>query len=258
MRGSVCGFLLLFVSQIQAAPKASPEERLDMLNGVPVDSISSLFRFGEDEVRLWQNYLKSFEQVQGDPGNMPKEKVLFHLFAFYDYDKSSQLDGLEIMKLLADIWLHQQNDQPSHKQVIPLVDELLDKQDLNRDGLLNPSELLAPPVGIHLPEAAGETQHQGPPVVIEPPHVALVNEEEGKDLLTETTTINEGLQGHEASQVAAGALLDQQGSDIPENLEENANKPEGIPQNPSVKGDDEPILEQIENIEIAFNIHEEE
>ncbi|XP_030051396.1 cell growth regulator with EF hand domain protein 1 [Microcaecilia unicolor] len=212
MRGSVCGFLLLLVSQIKAAPKALLEERLDTPNDISLASISNPFGFGEDEVRLLKNYLKSSKEIQGDLENMTREQVLLYLFAFYDYDKSGYLDGLDLLKLLCDVWSQHCQSQSSSELVVQLVDELLEKQDLNGDGLLNPSELLTPPVESHISKTAGE-----------------VKREEVNDLppepQKETTTIKEGLQGHEEPQVAGEAPFNQQGSDILENLERNANDP---------------------------------
>nr|XP_033791588.1 cell growth regulator with EF hand domain protein 1 [Geotrypetes seraphini] len=202
MRGSVCGFLLLLVSQIKAAPKLINEDRL---------YISNPFGFEANEVRFLKDYLKSNKKVQDDLENMTREQALLYLFAFYDYNKSGYLDGLDLLQLLHDFWSQQPQSQP-FEQLVQHVDEVLEKQDLNGDGLLNPSELLTPPVEIHVSRTAGE-----------------VKEEEVNGLppepQKETTSINEGLQGHEEPQVVGVESVNHQGSDILEKSEVNANNP---------------------------------
>uniref|UniRef100_A0A8C0IKH6 EF-hand domain-containing protein n=1 Tax=Chelonoidis abingdonii TaxID=106734 RepID=A0A8C0IKH6_CHEAB len=75
--------------------------------------------------------------------------VLLYLFALHDYDRSGQLDGLEFMHLHPPVLC----ECPISSvlplctfplQVIVVVDGILETQDLNGDGLLNPSELLLP------------------------------------------------------------------------------------------------------------------
>ncbi|XP_016137845.1 cell growth regulator with EF hand domain protein 1-like [Sinocyclocheilus grahami] len=68
---------------------------------------------------------------------------VFFLFSLYDYDRSGQMDGLELMQLLTDFLTCQEMSPKSSDSVVSLVDYLLQTQDLNQDGLLAPSELLS-------------------------------------------------------------------------------------------------------------------
>ncbi|CAG11016.1 unnamed protein product, partial [Tetraodon nigroviridis] len=71
---------------------------------------------------------------------------VFFLFRLFDFDRSGLLDGLEMMQLLTDYNSRQTPGTHANEQVISLVDFLLQTQDLNQDGLLAPSELLAAPL----------------------------------------------------------------------------------------------------------------
>uniref|UniRef100_A0A8C3SJZ1 EF-hand domain-containing protein n=1 Tax=Chelydra serpentina TaxID=8475 RepID=A0A8C3SJZ1_CHESE len=93
---------------------------------------------------LLQTYLRRARPLAQDPAHMTREQVLLYLFALHDYDRSGQLDGLEFMQLLLEVVAQRAQGQPS-PEVILVVDGILETQDLNRDGLLNPSELLLPP-----------------------------------------------------------------------------------------------------------------
>ncbi|XP_054842948.1 cell growth regulator with EF hand domain protein 1 isoform X2 [Eublepharis macularius] len=96
---------------------------------------------GKENVRMLQDYLKMVGQVERDADAMTREQALLLLFALHDYDKSGRLDGLEFMRLLSELAAKQAKRQPLPDLVVLMVDSILETQDLNRDGWLEPSEL---------------------------------------------------------------------------------------------------------------------
>ncbi|XP_008404019.1 cell growth regulator with EF hand domain protein 1 [Poecilia reticulata] len=111
----------------------------------PPPGLINPFGSGEEERRLLQSYIqKSLRNSQGSPDITSWEQEVFFLFRLYDYDRSGFLDGLEIMKLLSDYNSHHALGPEASEQVVSMVDFLLQTQDLNQDGLLDPSELLSP------------------------------------------------------------------------------------------------------------------
>ncbi|KAM4904083.1 cell growth regulator with EF hand domain protein 1 isoform 1-T2 [Sylvia borin] len=106
--------------------------------------------------RLLRSAVRSLGPPERDVEAMTREQALLYLFVLHDHDQSRRLDGLELLQLLGTM-LAQAGEQPDPDMVAALVDQALAKQDLNGDGLLDPSELLDPPA-ILLPG-----QDQGPP-----------------------------------------------------------------------------------------------
>ncbi|XP_039947394.1 cell growth regulator with EF hand domain protein 1 [Hirundo rustica] len=92
---------------------------------------------------------------------MTREQALLYLFVLHDHDQSRHLDGLELLQLLGTV-LAQAGEQPEPDMVAALVDQALARQDLNGDGLLDPSELLEPPEML-LPGQDRGPQGQPPP-----------------------------------------------------------------------------------------------
>ncbi|KAG3267757.1 cell growth regulator with EF hand domain protein 1 isoform X2 [Ictidomys tridecemlineatus] len=82
--------------------------------------------------------------------------VLLYLFALHDYDQSGQLDGLELLSMLTAALAPRAADFPINP-VILVVDKVLETQDLNRDGLMTPAELISFPG-----EAPGNAGHTEP------------------------------------------------------------------------------------------------
>ncbi|XP_063009470.1 cell growth regulator with EF hand domain protein 1 [Melospiza melodia melodia] len=104
---------------------------------------------------LW-SAVQSLGPPQQDVQAMTREQALLYLFVLHDHDQSRRLDGLELLQLLGTV-LAQAGGQPDPDTVAALVDKALARQDLNGDGLLDPSELLDPP------EAPLSGQDRGPP-----------------------------------------------------------------------------------------------
>ncbi|XP_015471326.1 cell growth regulator with EF hand domain protein 1 [Parus major] len=105
---------------------------------------------------LLRSAVRSLGPPQQDVEAMTREQALLYLFVLHDHDQSRRLDGLELLQLLGTV-LAQAGGQPDPDMVAALVDQALATQDLNGDGLLDPSELLDPP------EVLLPGQDQGPP-----------------------------------------------------------------------------------------------
>uniref|UniRef100_A0AAZ3R1H7 Cell growth regulator with EF hand domain protein 1 n=1 Tax=Oncorhynchus tshawytscha TaxID=74940 RepID=A0AAZ3R1H7_ONCTS len=95
--------------------------------------------------RLLQSYIKAnLKEGQGGPDSTWEQEVFF-LFSLHDYDRSGDMDGLEMMRLLSEYNSHNRPGEQSAEPVVDMVDFLLQTQDLNMDGLIAPPELLSPP-----------------------------------------------------------------------------------------------------------------
>ncbi|XP_072490091.1 cell growth regulator with EF hand domain protein 1 isoform X2 [Notamacropus eugenii] len=106
---------------------------------------SNPFQSGPEQLRLLQNYLKGLGQASGDLEQLSREQVLLYLFALHDFDQSGQLDGLELLVMLKEALFPGAQASSSTAQVIKVVDKVLETQDLDRDGLVTPAELLTIP-----------------------------------------------------------------------------------------------------------------
>nr|XP_054508990.1 cell growth regulator with EF hand domain protein 1 [Agelaius phoeniceus] len=105
---------------------------------------------------LLRSAVQSLGPPEQDVQAMTREQALLYLFVLHDHDQSRRLDGLELLQLLGTV-LAQAGGQPEPDMVAALVDQALARQDLNGDGLLDPSELLDPP------ELPLPGQDKGPP-----------------------------------------------------------------------------------------------
>ncbi|XP_064267476.1 cell growth regulator with EF hand domain protein 1 [Passer domesticus] len=105
---------------------------------------------------LLRSAVQSLGPPERDVEAMTREQALLYLFVLHDHDQSRRLDGLELLQLLGTV-LAQAGGQPDPDMVAALVDQALARQDLNGDGLLDPSELLDPP------EVLLPGQDKGPP-----------------------------------------------------------------------------------------------
>ncbi|XP_065258288.1 cell growth regulator with EF hand domain protein 1 [Emys orbicularis] len=161
MRSLLLVSLLLAVTPGWAAPKDSANRPEDPA----AEPVPNLLHPEPEELRLLQGYLRRVRQMAQDPAHMTREQVLLYLFALHDYDRSGQLDGLEFMQLLMEVVSQQAQGQPSPDAVIVVVDGILETQDLNGDGLLNPSELLLPPAQGQPPPPAPTDAPNGEGVV---------------------------------------------------------------------------------------------
>ncbi|XP_055981903.1 cell growth regulator with EF hand domain protein 1 [Sorex fumeus] len=131
---------LLFLPLGQAAPKEGALRRPD-----PEEQHQPLpnpFQPGQERLRLLQRYLKGLERMDEEPEHMSREQVLLYLVALHDYDQSGQLDGLELLSLLMAALAPGAANAPTPDPVILLVDQVLETQDLNGDGLMTPAELI--------------------------------------------------------------------------------------------------------------------
>ncbi|CAB1459789.1 unnamed protein product [Pleuronectes platessa] len=145
--------LFLLLNLCLAAPGQPGTLREDSVDANPPSvALPNPFGSGEEDRRLLQSFIQSsVKESDGQEGAdiSSWEQEVFFLFRLYDFDRSGLLDGLEMMKLLSDYISHhtpgvQDNEFLRRNEVVPMVDFLLQTQDLNQDGLLAPSELLSP------------------------------------------------------------------------------------------------------------------
>ncbi|XP_076156148.1 cell growth regulator with EF hand domain protein 1 [Alosa pseudoharengus] len=138
--------LLLAPLLIQGAPQGQEPERPESTGDSLPLTLVNPFGSADESRRLLQSYIKANLNEQANPDVSTREQEVFFLFSLHDYDKSNQLDGLELMKLLSDFLSHLSQTPKSTDGVVAMVDYLLQTQDQNQDGLLAPSELLSPPI----------------------------------------------------------------------------------------------------------------
>ncbi|KAI7804897.1 hypothetical protein IRJ41_022085 [Triplophysa rosa] len=133
----------LFLLILPSLSISAPQIQTISSDGVLTPELVNPFGPDEDNRRLLQSYIKSkLKEGQTSPELNTREQEFF-LFSLYDYDRSGQMDGLELMQLLTDFLSYQAIRPKSTDSVVSLVDHLLQTQDLNQDGLLAPSELLS-------------------------------------------------------------------------------------------------------------------
>ncbi|XP_059516318.1 cell growth regulator with EF hand domain protein 1 isoform X2 [Myotis daubentonii] len=147
--------LLLLLPLSQAAPRDGTARPVPEVQQQP---LPNPFQPGPEQLRLLRSYLKGLERMEEEPEHMSREQVLLYLFALHDYDQSGQLDGLELMSMLTAALAPGAADSPTTNPVVLVVDEVLETQDLNGDGLMTPAELVNFPG-----EPPRHSEHQEPP-----------------------------------------------------------------------------------------------
>ncbi|KAM6208469.1 cell growth regulator with EF hand domain protein 1 [Sarcoramphus papa] len=151
MRNPLVALLLLLVPAVQAAPKAGgqrPEAPTGMRPDPDPDPLSPELPM----LPLLRSAVRSLGLPEQDAEAMTREQALLYLFVLHDHDRSGRLDGLELLQLLGAVLAQQDGGRPDPDAVAALVDQALERQDLSRDGLLDPPELLLSP-----------SQGRGPP-----------------------------------------------------------------------------------------------
>ncbi|XP_016064857.1 PREDICTED: cell growth regulator with EF hand domain protein 1 [Miniopterus natalensis] len=146
--------VLLLLPLSQAAPKDGTTR---LAPEVEQRALRNPFQPGQEQLRLLQSYLKGLERMEEEPEHMSREQVLLYLFALHDYDQSGQLDGLELMSMLTAALAPATADSLTTNPVILVVDEVLETQDRNGDGLMTPAELINFPG-----EALRHSEHKEP------------------------------------------------------------------------------------------------
>ncbi|XP_034966661.2 cell growth regulator with EF hand domain protein 1 [Zootoca vivipara] len=137
--------LLLAVPASWAPPPKDGTNRSEPLPHAKEPPVLNPLDPGQEAARLIQDYLKNVGQEDGKPSAMSRKQALLLLFALHDYDESGRLDGLEFMRLLSEMPSQRDRGRSEPDSVVLMVDNILATQDLNHDGLLEPSELLQGP-----------------------------------------------------------------------------------------------------------------
>ncbi|XP_069829399.1 cell growth regulator with EF hand domain protein 1 isoform X2 [Dendropsophus ebraccatus] len=105
-------------------------------------NISNPFTPGEEHLSVLHEYLQEKDPLGENYSHITQETAILHLFVLHDYDKSGLLDGLELMRLLYGVLTRGLQEKPTEDWVISVVDDVLEKQDVNLDGLLSAQELV--------------------------------------------------------------------------------------------------------------------
>ncbi|XP_061317242.1 cell growth regulator with EF hand domain protein 1 isoform X2 [Pezoporus flaviventris] len=136
--------LLLLVPGARAAPQGGghrPEDPAAMR----LDPDFDLFSLELPTLLLLQSTVQSLAMLEQDVEALTREQVLLYLFVLHDHDRNGHLDGLELLQLLGTVLAQRNGRQPHLDMVAVLVDQALERQDMSKDGLLNPRELLLDP-----------------------------------------------------------------------------------------------------------------
>ncbi|KAL6044005.1 hypothetical protein STEG23_008377 [Scotinomys teguina] len=149
---------LLLLPLGHAAPKDGAA-RLDP--EVQQSLMPNPFQPAPEQLQHLQNYLKGLKRMEEDPEHMDREQVLLYLFALHDDDQNGQLDGLELLSMLTAALAPGAAHFPINP-VILTVDQVLETQDLDGDGLISPAEL------INFPGEAPKHLESLPPALQEP------------------------------------------------------------------------------------------
>ncbi|XP_029585275.1 cell growth regulator with EF hand domain protein 1 [Salmo trutta] len=179
--------LLLLAHQCVSAPQVPGDQRVESA-GAPL-TLANPFGSGDEERRLLQSYIKAnLKEGQGGPDSTWEQEVFF-LFSLHDYDRSGDMDGLEMMKLLSEYNSHNTPGEQSAEPVVDMVDFLLQTQDLNMDGLIAPPELLSPPK-LQQPDSQGAPE-QGGSVAQEQVEVKVVEEPKQENAVQKEMNVEE-------------------------------------------------------------------
>ncbi|XP_074156254.1 cell growth regulator with EF hand domain protein 1 isoform X2 [Sminthopsis crassicaudata] len=210
---------LCLVPMDQAAPKDGAT-RVEAEAGL--DLPSNPFLSGQEQFGLLQNYLKGLGQASGDLEHLSREQVLLYLFALHDFDQSGQLDGLELLAMLKEALFPGARASSSTSQVIRVVDKVLETQDLDRDGLVTPAELLTLPGGAlryREPLESSVPPPQDSELVGSPAMLAMKLLEQGtrEVMIQEEVTGPGGEDGKKATDLTQEARSPGEGTDPGEN-----------------------------------------
>ncbi|XP_016140544.1 cell growth regulator with EF hand domain protein 1-like isoform X3 [Sinocyclocheilus grahami] len=119
---------ILFLLILPSLSLCAPQIQRTRSDDIVVPDLANPFGSSEDNRRLLQSYIKSsLKEGQTSPELNTREQEIFFLFSLYDYDRSGQMDGLELMQLLTDFL--------TYHEMMP--------KSADYDGLLVPSELLS-------------------------------------------------------------------------------------------------------------------
>ncbi|XP_040454837.1 cell growth regulator with EF hand domain protein 1 isoform X2 [Falco naumanni] len=133
--------LLVVVPMVWAAPKAEGQ-RAEVPAATGLDPDPDLLSPELPMLQLLQSTVRSLGPPEWDVQTMTREQALLYLFVLHDHDQSGHLDGLELLQLLSSVLVPLDSEWLDPYVVVPLVDQVLERQDLNKDGLVNPPELL--------------------------------------------------------------------------------------------------------------------
>uniref|UniRef100_A0A8C1I8B0 Cell growth regulator with EF-hand domain 1 n=1 Tax=Cyprinus carpio TaxID=7962 RepID=A0A8C1I8B0_CYPCA len=216
---------ILFLLSLPLLSLCAPQVQQTLSDDIIVPDLANPFGSGEENRRLLQSYIKSsLKEGQTSPELNTREQEIFFIFSQYDYDRSGQMDGLELMQLLTDFLTYHEMMPKSADSVVSLVDYLLQTHDLNQDGLLVPSELLSSTI------AHRQENNIAPP---DPPaEEALKHEQthtDPKDEVSEThqqdAEVNQVSHENETQDSAKEENVEAENHDqIPEKLEEQQDR----------------------------------
>ncbi|KAG9467532.1 hypothetical protein GDO78_014784 [Eleutherodactylus coqui] len=228
--------LLLLLVPVLAAPRT--DSRSGESDGI---NISNPFIPREEHLSVLHGYLQEKDPLGENDTNMTRETAILRLFVLHDYDKSGLLDGLELMHLLYGILTKGLQEKPVEDSVISVVDDVLEKQDMNLDGLLSAQELVD---SLSYKEMVDSAHIVIPPPVGAPVYGDLSNTEESEkaELREQPTEVHDVPQTNNLAPPPAEAMNSQEEPEVVHNedvVEEVAMEVEAV-EMPGEEEDDKP------------------
>ncbi|XP_061206232.1 cell growth regulator with EF hand domain protein 1 isoform X2 [Neopsephotus bourkii] len=162
--------LLLLVLVVVPGARAAPQgggQRPEDPAAMRLDPDFDPFSLELPTLLLLQSTVQSLAVPEQDVEALTREQALLYLFVLHDHDRNGHLDGLELLQLLGTVLAQRNGGQPHLDTVAVLVDQALERQDVSRDGLLSPPELLLEPPKQLLSPGQGQGA-RGPPLLPQP------------------------------------------------------------------------------------------
>ncbi|XP_067151000.1 cell growth regulator with EF hand domain protein 1 [Apteryx mantelli] len=167
MRNLPVALLALLLPAAWAAPKDGLH-RLEPPLAVGLDPSENPLSPEAPALGLLRSAVERLGPPEPGAADLTREQALLYLFALHDHDGSRRLDGLELLQLLSEALAQRDAGRPAPDAVAVLVDRVLETQDLDGDGLLDPSELLLLPGGDRGAPAVGQGVARWPEPGMEP------------------------------------------------------------------------------------------
>jgi len=135
--GNVLGFVLLLVYIHDTLQHGSHHGSQHGHN--PMDS-----RHVQDREHIKEHLKEQIDVNQQKP--MSNADLQFHYFKVHDSDNDDKLDGIELANAMAHYHDEESGEKPedyTEEELASMVDQILDEDDLNKDGYIDYPEFIA-------------------------------------------------------------------------------------------------------------------